>query len=485
MEYGTCEKDRLETGSGTKWKGSALVYGLVIMTVVSILLTSIITFVASHIKNSFWNHTREQSFQIAESGVYFYRWYLAHSVEGKTAQQIQDFWLNGSPLGVGAAYEAEYADPSGSVIGKYRLEVVPPSAGSTVVTLTSTGWTYKHSEGARKIRVRFRRPSWSEYVLLGNAMQRIGSGTDVNGRVFVNNGLHFDGVGHNTVEGAVSTYYDNDSDVKAWKPGVWTSWANEYNASMGSNVFLAGKSFPEPAIDFNSVTADLSYIKSEAKKNIATNGCTSSGCYFNNSNQGRHIVLKANGTFDIRTVKNFSSPGVGNPGNSTGEISSYQGGWTNYVIPDNGVIFVENNVWLEGVVPGKRVTVASANLVANNTYNIYIQKDITYASYDGSSILGVMSQNDIEITKNSNNILRIDGALLAQNGRVGRDYYGNTKEAITVYGAIATNQRYGFAYTDGTGYVNRNLYYDNNLLYNPPPYFPTGTQYLIDRWEEL
>jgi len=52
------------------------------------------------------------------------------------------------------------------------------------------------------------------------------------------------------------------------------------------------------------------------------------------------------------------------------------------------------------------------------------------------------------ITKNSDNFLTVNAALLAQKGRVGRVYYGNSKNTITVYGAIATNTRYGFAYTD-------------------------------------
>jgi hypothetical protein len=50
---------------------------------------------------------------------------------------------------------------------------------------------------------------------------------------------------------------------------------------------------------------------------------------------------------------------------------------------------------------------------------------------------------------------------------------------------MATNLRYGLAYSDGTGYTNRILIFDNNLLYWPPPYFPTGTEYSIDLWEEL
>lgn len=469
----------------SRLRGSMLVYGLVIMTVASILLVSILGFVTSHLKSGYWNQSGEQAFQAAESGVAFYRWYLAHSVEGKTAAQIDDFWSNGNPFGVAQPYEREYVDPSGSSVGMYRISVTPPSEGSTIVSVVSTGWTYKYPESTRTIRVRFRRPSWSEYILLGNEMQRVGSGTDVNGKVFVNNGIRFDGVGHNTIASAVESYYDNDSDVRADKPGVWTSWANEYNVDAGSEVFLAGKSYPEPNVDFASVTADLAYIKEQARAGGVSNGCGTYGCYFDNSRQGRHIVLRANGTFDIRTVRNFSNPGVGAIGHSTSEITQYYGDWSNHAIPDNGVIFVENNVWLEGAVDNERLTVVSANLVSANTYNVYIQRDITYGAYDGSSVLGVISQNDIEITKNSNNVLRIDGALLAQSGRVGRENYGNTKSAITVYGAIATNERYGFAYTDGTGYAHRNLYYDNNLFYNPPPYFPTGTQYLIDLWEEI
>jgi hypothetical protein len=81
---------------------------------------------------------------------------------------------------------------------------------------------------------------------------------------------------------------------------------------------------------------------------------------------------------------------------------------------------------------------------------------------------------------------------MAQSGRVGRENYAGgsaIRDTITVNGAIATNLRYGFAWTTGavhtSGYRNRNLYYDNNLLYCPPPYFPTGKNYLIDLWEEL
>jgi hypothetical protein len=51
---------------------------------------------------------------------------------------------------------------------------------------------------------------------------------------------------------------------------------------------------------------------------------------------------------------------------------------------------------------------------------------------------------------------------------------------------IATDFRYGFAYTDNTGYDNRNLNYDGNLLYSPPPSFPlASTQYQTVSWKQL
>jgi hypothetical protein len=87
-------------------------------------------------------------------------------------------------------------------------------------------------------------------------------------------------------------------------------------------------------------------------------------------------------------------------------------------------------------------------------------------------------------------------ALIAQNGRIGRYYYSTscksggtnwyTRDTITLYGMLATYARYGFAYTDGTGYTNRLINYDANLLYGPPPSFPlTSDQYTTISWEEF
>jgi hypothetical protein len=52
---------------------------------------------------------------------------------------------------------------------------------------------------------------------------------------------------------------------------------------------------------------------------------------------------------------------------------------SNYPIIDHGVIFVENDVWLEGTLNEKKISVVAANLGVGNLRNVYIGKDIRYA----------------------------------------------------------------------------------------------------------
>lgn len=474
-------------------RGSALVYGLVIMTVVLILLTSIIGFVASQTKYALTVHSREQAFQIAEAGIHFYKWYLAHNTDGRTASQIESFWTGGTAYGVGSTYEAEYFDPSGGAVGKYQITVTPPEMGSTVAIVRSVGTSYKDVGAPRTIEVRFRRPSWSEFIVLSNAVTRFGVGTETFGPIHSNYGIRFDGLAHNLVTSSVASYNDPDH-VGGDELGVHTHVNAPPATGMNDafrpaeaagvtpparpDVFEGGRQLSVATVDFNGILGDLSYMKSVAI--AGTNGSR----YFDNDHQGRHIILKADGNFDIRTVRSFNS--------STNQISSnngYVGGWATYPIPNEGVIFVENNVWLEGTINGKRTTIVAANLDSSALKDVYIGKDIRYTNYDCSDMLGIIGQSDVMIYENSETDLRIDGALLAQTDRVGRPNYGMSdhKNIITIYGAIASNQRYGFSWTNGVqnwGYTTRNLLYDNNLLYCPPPYFPVGTQYEMDLWEE-
>jgi hypothetical protein len=262
-----------------------------------------------------------------------------------------------------------------------------------------------------------------------------------------------------------------------------------------SDVFMAGRQFPIAAIDFGGITADLAQIKADA---------TASGKYFGDSGFfGYRVLLKNNDTFDVYKVKALANPpsqctnvsgqtGWGSWSIGTGGSAQQFVG--NYAIPANGLIFFSDDVWVEGVINTARVTIASGVFPdnVNTRTSIIINKDLTYTNYDGRDSIALIAQKDVNVGLFSEDDLRIDAALVAQNGRVGRYYYENDcspnhqRDVLTLYGMIASNTRYGFAYTDGTGYTNRNIIYDANMLYAPPPAFPlTSEQYQIISWKEI
>ena len=469
--------------------GFIAAYALVTAAVVTTLLAGLLVFVSTAQRRGSDEISRQQALQIAESGVYFYKWYLAHNLDGKNAQQIRTFWDSGIAYGTSSPYEVEVTDNEGTPLGKYSLNVTIPSVDSTIATVESTGWTYKHPEIKRAVKVRFRRASWSEFSVLANDAMRFGAGTNVQGPIHSNGGIRFDGIANNQVSSSVASYVDPDTGIT--RPGVWTSQSDE------SAVFLAGKKFPVPAVDFNGVTTDLALIKSEA---------ISHGLYFGGDTYektvcgwikdhgwkwvcqsqqeavvGYHITLRTDDKIEKRLVYSSDSITFQISEESSAEILN---------IPSNGLIFVEDDVWVDGTIDTAKVTIASANLASDAIEtDVYINNDISYTHTDGQEILGLIAENDISIGLYSENNLRIDAALLAQKGRVGRDHYDfssyKVRNTITVYGSIATNHRYGFSWTDDTGYINRNLIFDNNLLYTPPPFFPTGTTYNLDLWEDL
>ncbi len=537
------------TIANEKKKGSAIAYALVIIAMVSIILASVVQFVANQAKVAYQTQSREEAFQIAEAGVNFYRWYLAHQTDGKTAMQVRAFWQGTSPDPLGlrsnSPYEREYVDEQGGALGRYSIVVSPPDPSSTIVNVVVTGWTYKYPGTKRSIKVRFRRPSWSENSVLANDFMRFGEGTTVNGKIHSNSGIRFDGVATNVVSSSLSTFDDPDHSGGS-EFGVHThvnvppaTGVNDNQrplealpnaVSQRIDVFKGGRQFPTPQIDFASVVSDISFMRSQATVK------------FDNSGAGRRIILKTDGTMDVCKIDSFD--------NSTNAISKYSGlvagatgayagtngtscsganattvccnnttipcNWiangthakgkclsmTNYTIPNNGVVFVANNLWLEGTISNKRVSLVAAELSDEPGYtgggkSVFLGMDnLLYTNFNGNDIIGVIAQKDVEIIRNSLTNLTIDGALLAKEGRVGRVAYTSNKSTITVNGSIATNVRYGFAYVGndyncgggvfvGDGYCFRNLNFDNNLLYFPPPYFPTGTQYSIDLWEEL
>jgi hypothetical protein len=267
------------------------------------------------------------------------------------------------------------------------------------------------------------------------------------------------------------------------------------------DVFVAGRKFPVPAVDFGGLTEALAQIKSKAQ---------TAGRYFGASGgKGYHIVLKTNDTFDIYKVKKlFRAPEDCRKAKKeknwgTWSIDSGASGEQligNYAFPANGLIFTEDHAWVDGQINTARLTIAAGRFPANaKSYrHIMVNKNLLYTNHDGQDVLGLIAQGNVNVGLVSNDTLTVEAAVVAQNGRVGRFYYkpasGNknncapyeTRQEFSLNGMIGTNQGYGFAFTDGTGYQKRNITYDANLLYNPPPSFPViSGQYQQISWKLL
>lgn len=452
---------------------------------------------------------KEQAFQIAEAGIEYYRWHLAHAPE-----DFQDGQAAPGP------YVHDYFDQNGNLLGQFTLTITPPPVGSTVVTVVSEGEVAADPTVSRSIEAILAIPSLAKFAVAANAPMRFGEGTEVFGPIHSNNGIRFDGLAHNLVTSA-KTDYDDPDHTGANEFGVHThvnvppatGINDEFRAAEAppltappsrSDVFITGRALGVPAIDFDGFATDLGDIEdlTETSPAIANTVCRNgaTGVYCGSSGvAGYLLVLKTNDTFDLFKVSSqLAAPSGCDPsGSQTGWGTWSVGATTAYLsnqpFPANGLLFFKDNVWVKGAIDGARLTVAAARDWPNADAQISVTDNLTYTHYDGSEVLGLIAQGNLNVGLASADDLRLDAALVSKNGRVGRYYYESpgcapydSRHQITLYGMIATNQRYGFAYTDGTGYAIRNINYDGHLLYGPPPSFPlTADHYEVISWREL
>jgi hypothetical protein len=459
--------------------------------IVVLFITGFIFLSLTFLKLSVRGFNKTMAFSISEAGIEYYRWHLAHA-----PQDYQD------GTGVAGPYIHDYYDKSGVKIGQFKLEITPPPPGSTIVKIKSTGEVVADSSIEKVIQVTMGIPSFAKYAIAANDNMRFGEGTEVFGEVMSNGGIRFDGIAHNLVRSGQATYVDPDH-TGGNEFGVHTHLAPTDPLPPAAvpnrtDVFTVGRQFPVPALDFAGMTQDLATIRA---------GASSSGVYATSSGAlGFDLVFSSTSQrYSLYRVTALTAApsGCTNSQNQTG-----WGTWSiqtetliaSGTVPANGLFFFEDNLWVRGKINGSRITVGSGRFpdnVATRT-NITVNNDLLYTNYTGLDVIALIAQNNINVGLVSENDLRIDAALIAQNGRVGRYYYrppgggsqrcspNHVRQALTAYGMVGTNQRYGFAYTDDTGYQDRNLIYDSNLLYGPPPSFPlTSDQYTLISWEEV
>lgn len=453
-----------------QFSGNIMITVLVSVSALAIIGISLLGIVMSQIKIFKLKKAEIYALHIAEAGANYYKWHLAHSPE-----DYQDGTNRPGP------YEHNYYDTYGKLAGKFFLTITPPPTGSTIVGVISEGRSSTSLNTKRKIQIKYGKPSLAQYSFLTNSDIWLGPEENVSGPFYANGGIRMDGANNAEMVSAKKTYTcapNFGCNPALEKPGIW---------GTGPNFNLW--KFPVPTIDFDLITTNLADIKSKTQTN---------GHYYENSNKkGYYIIFNNNSTYTIYKVTNLQSP-----------IKQLNDDWTKmenkaeeikdksfigtYNLPLNGLIFVEDELWVEGIING-RVTVVSAKLpdVSSKNTSIIINNNITYISHDGSHVLGLIAQKDIKVPRYCSTDLQIDGFLLAQKGRVFRNYYSSPyiKNSLTVYGGIITNKTWTWSWVNGSnvvidGYKSTNAIYDNNAKYSPPPGFPTSGEYDVISWRE-
>ena len=475
----------------------------------------------------------QQSFNIAEAGINYYLWHLAHNgtdyQDGTGAPTTPD-----PTLGYGPDVH-NYVGSDATDQGTYTLWIKPQGQGSTVVTVRSIGQA-KNSSIKRTVEAKIGAASFASYGLVSDVEFWFGSDEAANGPVFSNQGVHMDGPNSDTVGSANASYvpqstYGGNGSVE---PGVWCS-----SSVLSPNCSTRDKSnwlYPQPSVDFNQVSASLCSMKKVAFADYSTtqslatqtNACsqvptTRTNAYIPrvsttfSSTRGYLVELNSNSTYNLYKVNGEND--TYSPYTSALSLQSVA---TGISLPPSGVIFVEDNVWVRtNPTFHGRVTIASGRLASSyQTTDINIADDVLYSTKNGSDSIGLVAEGNVYIAPyappaSGSFNFEVDAAALSQSGSV--EYpatyktnsyrctrgWTSTNQTFTFYGSVATRQYwtwnvnwggygcYGDAAYDSvshsyiSGIEHTTTDYDYNLLYAPPPSYPITGGYNILSWREV
>lgn len=439
-------------------RGNTLIFTLIFGAITIVMIIGVSSYAIFENQASNHKHNRDMALHIAEAGVDYYRWHLAHN--------LADYW-DGTAQEPGP-YVHEYNDKDGNLIGYFSLEIDVPASGSSVVLVRSTGWTISQPQTTRTIQVRLGFPALTDYTFLSNAEMRFSFTTEVHGAVHSNGEIRFDGLTDSWVDSHVNVYGGG---------GPKTFWRS-----------------PVPFIDFSSITGDLANIRDLADE---------SDTHFSSSGvEGWHVVFVGD-NFDLYKVTTRDCYyGQGRWRNKKwvgwywdGTTYCYDIGtetfFNNYDIPSSGGIFFEDDVWIEGVVDG-RVSIGVGKFLDPQPYKMaFISNDLTYAQKSSDDVLGIMAQGNIHVPYEVPNSMEINSAMLSQFGQISRPFYNDDiKDDLTIFGSQISYQSGGWKWVNGwghviSGFVDTFHSYDANLKYFPPPGFPVETSYELISWEEL
>lgn len=458
----------------------ALVFGSVFLTV----LGGLAFYVLSENKLQSRNASLSQSFSLAEAGLEYYRWFLSH-------------YPNDVQNGTGAPgpYTISLDDPETGAAGTATLSITGNTTCGqlTSVDITSTGSPASAPSVSRTLTARYARPSVGTYSYILNDSVWAGDDRVILGPYHSNGGVRMDGTANSPVTSSLSSWTCTSS---------YGCSPNQNNAPgvLGDGPNQDLWSYPTPQVDFSAIAADFGSLKTLAQSNGIYYARYSSGTNTSSSQywRGYHLTFNSNGTVTVKRVSTPTSLSV-TPVNPADDDTDYAliGTETTLetkTIPSScGLIFVEDNVWVDGTIPSK-ITLVAANIVnANVAPNAYLSGNLQYAATDGTDGLTLIAEHDVLIAPNSPTNMTLNGIFIAQDGAFGRNFYGcgssyEPKGTLTILGTTVSNKRTGTKWTGGScnaGYQTRVDSYDRKIASDPPAFTPlVSSDYEFVDWRE-
>lgn len=530
-----------------KQRGGIFIFLIIIIFVFVMIMIPIVANVIGKMNLLRLTIAREQAFQIAEAGRNYYEWHF---------QKYPNDYADGTGITTVAGqtygpFTHNYVDyDTQKIIGSFDLYITVPLAGLEIKTIKSIGKITAYPTMTRTVEAKYQKDNVAQYAVFTNNAGYIF--TDINGKFYSTNGIR--DIMPTATDQIISEKYnsnltyscpiENLSPCVATKSGIWSDIcpAGQTCCNQASQCVVNGGGKPcdtanngsdcpnssvdarswwtkkDPSTNISSWTSIISdslfgTMKAYAQSNNVKGYISqTSGIILGaSSNVGASLVFNGSGSYDVYRVSALgtSHPSTYwdgtllSPTNHT-DITDYgtrvQINCTgsgcignSYLIPTNGVIYVENgfnNLWVEGTVNG-RVTVVTATLPYNSGYyapSIFIPNNIVYdSSCNGNCAIGLISQNYILISYGAPADIIVDGALITQNKSIGRLNYPDDvdKGTLTTFGAFMSNGKSYFGYSSPTrGYNTWKFNYDSNFINSPPPYFPPKSpKYNLIYWK--
>jgi len=441
-----------------------LVFGSIFLIIVSSFISSIIA--QSQVVE--FRFQQQKAGDIAEAGLNYYKWYLAH---------------NPGDISGGGVYE--FTDPELGRIGEYELSVTGNTYCGEVssVRVESTGRTDANPDAVAIISATYKQPTVAEYSFINNEGVRFGDNRVITGPVHGNNWVQMDGA-HNSFVGSGIPNYGSEG-------GVFTSSPPD-PSNANPSLFV----YPIDPIDFTGLTIDLSQMRTSADTD---------GIYYGPTSQdGYKVLFNGDSTVDIYTVRTWTDYSAYSATQNwhTGEYN-YINSQTQIandvpVDPDCPVLFFEDKLWIEGAIDQKVAIGAGLNS-SNAQNNIVIDGNVTYVAGSDAGLVAI-AEDDIDIGIDVPNNMTANGIYIAQNGRFGRNHYDSSlptvldpyryRNRLIRLGSVISNLRGGTSWSNpsGTmvsGFYNRDTSFDRNQIDNPPPLTPsTNDVYELQDWRQ-